>query len=117
MRTLGKDALLGIGLALVLTAAAGAGNLAKLPADHALPQSPDSPGVVTFSHKTHVEADKPACTACHPALFRMLEKGSPVQGGPRILHKEMEAGRQCGACHDGKRAHGLEDCAACHVEK
>lgn len=104
-------------VALGLAAAVAAGSLPKLPADYALPQGPDSPGVVTFSHASHVDAAKPACTACHPGLFRILAKGSPAQGGPRITHKEMEAGRQCGACHDGKAAHGLDDCASCHVEK
>ena len=97
---------------LALGVSASQGSLPRLPGDSALSQSPDSPGVVTFSHAAHVDEKRPACTTCHPALFRILQKG-----GPRITHKEMEAGRQCGACHDGKAARGLDDCAACHRDK
>jgi c(7)-type cytochrome triheme protein len=101
------------GTALALAGLAAAA-LPKLPADHRLLQSKDSPGVVVFSHASHVDESRPSCTTCHPKLFRILQKGAPTQGGPRITHTEMEAGRQCGACHDGKAARGLEDCAACH---
>jgi c(7)-type cytochrome triheme protein len=104
------------GATLVLAALAG-GALPKLPAERALPQGTDSPGVVVFSHASHVDAARPDCTGCHPRLFSILHEATPTQGGPRITHKEMEAGRQCGACHDGKAAHGFEDCAACHRDK
>ena len=108
-----------------MTAAAGtlllsglaAGALPKLPADHALRQAKDSPGVVVFSHTAHVDERRPSCTTCHPRLFRILQKGAPTPDGPRITHEQMEAGRQCGTCHDGKAARGLEDCAACHRDK
>jgi len=104
--------------ALLLAAALGAaaGSL-KLPADKPLPQSPDSPGVVTFSHASHVDAARPNCTTCHPKPFPILADGEAKKAATPIRHEDMEAGRSCGACHDGKAAHGLDDCTACHVEK
>jgi c(7)-type cytochrome triheme protein len=101
--------LAGLALLTVVTAAA-AGDLPKLPGPLALPQSGDSPGVVTFNHETHVDADKPACTTCHPRLFKIL-KASPRTP---IVHDRMKQSQQCGACHDGKKAFAPEDCTACH---
>jgi c(7)-type cytochrome triheme protein len=103
----------GLGLsALVATLATGAG-LPRLPQDYAFPQSPDSPGVVVFSHQNHVDAARPSCTSCHPRLFRMLTPGSTAAGA-KVVHKEMEAGHQCGACHNGKDATGFDNCETCH---
>ncbi len=87
--------------------------LPRLPQDYALPQGDGSPGKVTFSHQTHVDQSRPDCTVCHPKLFRMLKKGTPTDGGP-IVHAKMEKGRQCGSCHNGKDAHGFDDCTTCH---
>jgi c(7)-type cytochrome triheme protein len=103
-------------LALAATAALTAGPLPKLPADRVLPQWGDSPGQVTFSHRNHVDEAAPDCLACHSGVFSLLGRtGSRTDSG--IRHAAMERGRQCGACHDGTRASGLEDCAHCHVEK
>jgi c(7)-type cytochrome triheme protein len=36
----------------------------------------------------------------------------------RATHQEMDAGRSCGACHDGKRAFATSDgerCEGCHT--
>lgn len=104
------------GVAFVLALGAG-GALPKLPKDGPLPQGPDSPGTVVFSHASHVDAARPDCTGCHPGTFSILREGAAAKGAPRITHKEMEAGRQCGTCHDGKAARGFDDCAACHRDK
>jgi c(7)-type cytochrome triheme protein len=98
-------------LVTVLTCAALAGAAGlKLPDPVALPQTGDSPGVVTFMHDTHVDPDKPSCTGCHPKSFRIL-KTTPRTP---ITHERMTKGEQCGACH-GKTAFGFEDdCAMCH---
>jgi c(7)-type cytochrome triheme protein len=101
-------------LTLSLTGAVLAGNLPRLPQDRALPQGTDSPGVVTFRHATHVDAGKPDCTSCHPALFPILHR-SAAQPAPKLTHKGMEQGAGCGKCHDGKSAHGFDDCATCHA--
>lgn len=86
----------------------------KLPPDYVFPQTVGSPGKVTFRHGSHVDPKQPQCTSCHPKLFRILEAGTPAEGGP-ITHGRMAAGRECGACHNGKVAFGLQDnCTACH---
>jgi c(7)-type cytochrome triheme protein len=102
----------GLAVAVFLAAASlGDAALPRLPADRPLPRGPDSPGVVVFSHSSHVAEAKPSCTTCHPRLFRIQQKYA------RVTHAQMEAGRQCGACHDGKAATGLTDCAACHRDQ
>lgn len=114
-RTTSRRAL-AIGL-LAGFAAAATGALPKLPQDRALPQGPDSPGVVTFSHGSHLDQQKPDCTLCHPRVATILASSKPPVAKAGGRHAEMEQGRSCGACHDGNKAHGLDDCAACHVEK
>jgi c(7)-type cytochrome triheme protein len=108
--------------ALLLAAAAGhlgagqasAYDLPGLPRELALKRGADSPGVVTFRHESHVDADKPACLACHPGRFSLLGR-SAAEPRPLITHDRMAAGRDCGACH-GKEAFGLDDCTQCHAE-
>ncbi len=62
-----------------------------------------SPGVVTFSHETHVKQHNLKCTDCHPKIFKMK------RGEAKMM--------QCTACHDGKRAFSNRDqmlCTNCH---
>lgn len=68
---------------------------------------PDS--AVVFRHETHVAFENNRCTGCHPTPFRLL---SPTK---RIAHSEMESGGSCGTCHDGKKAFGVTEPAACPV--
>jgi c(7)-type cytochrome triheme protein len=98
---------------LGLTATLLAGGLPRLPRDRALPQGEGSPGVVTFRHASHLDASKPDCTTCHPALFSILPP-SRARTALSLKHAEMEKGAACGKCHDGKSAHSFEDCATCH---
>ncbi len=103
-------------LAVAASATLVAGPLPRLPADRALPMTGDSPGPVTFSHRSHLDESAPDCLVCHSGVFSVLGRmGSRTDSG--IRHAAMERGRQCGACHDGERASGLDDCAHCHVEK
>ena len=104
--------LLAVLFAGALAFATSAGELPKLPKDFRLPSSEGSPGQVTFSHASHVEAKQPGCTRCHPTLFRTLASGATADGQP-IRHKAMEQGKQCGACH-GKGAFGFDSCDMCH---
>lgn len=53
----------------------------------------DPPGAGTFSHWQH---DQYTCVACHPTLFPRARKG--------FTHDDMDEGRFCGACHDGRSA-------------
>ena len=76
----------------------------------------DSPGRVVFSHATHVDERRPDCTTCHPRLFPIGRATAPGMR-VRVTHRDMDAGRQCGACHNGREARGREDCAGCHREE
>ena len=104
--------ILGLFFSLGLLGAASAGELPKLPHDYVMPSSEGSPGPVTFSHSSHVDAKQPGCTRCHPALFKTLAKGATADG-QAMNHKAMEQGKQCGACH-GKSAFGFDSCDMCH---
>lgn len=61
-----------------------------------------------FRHGRHDQFD---CSTCHPSLFPMWKAG--------FVHQDMDAGRFCGACHDGTAASGIGelDCESCHVPK
>lgn len=116
-----KTALVLIGsLAIAIVAAspatAAVGALPRLPKDVVIRPQEGSPAKVTFSHAAHVDAKRPACTTCHPALFKILGRGAPAPDAG-IRHAGMEAGRHCGACHDDKAAFGLDKCALCHREE
>jgi c(7)-type cytochrome triheme protein len=104
-----------LGAAMLLAAGlAVAQNMPKLPADIVLPQSGDSPGKVTFSHQNHVGFQAKAdCTACHPKLAPILQQKTGARRQV-ITHQLMEKGQACGACHNGKAAHGFDDCTTCH---
>jgi c(7)-type cytochrome triheme protein len=95
---------------LAWAAVAGAAAL-KLPEGIALPQGADSPGVVTFYHESHVDAEKPDCTTCHPKMFPIL-KATPRTP---IVHERFDKGESCASCHNGKKAFAVdEDCTSCH---
>jgi c(7)-type cytochrome triheme protein len=93
----------------VAVAAAGGAPELRLPPDVTYGTAAGSPGPVVFSHATHVAFADTKCTGCHPAIFPILQ---PTR---RITHDAMNAGRQCGACHDGVTASGVQDdCSHCH---
>jgi c(7)-type cytochrome triheme protein len=53
----------------------------------------DPPAAGVFSHWRH---DQYQCYTCHPVLFPRARKG--------FTHDDMDEGKFCGACHDGKTA-------------
>jgi len=61
-----------------------------------------------FSHDAHVEKARLGCKECHPRLYLDVARSK------RATMKQMEQGKSCGACHQGKRAFGLDDCTQCH---
>jgi len=66
-------------------------------------------GDVLFSHETHVGGMTPACTECHDKLY--LSKGQHRS----VSMKQMQKGKSCGACHNGKKAFSVKGaCAKCH---
>jgi c(7)-type cytochrome triheme protein len=68
-------------------------------------------GKVVFDGKIH--ADKGAkCADCHQSGLFKMKKGADV-----LTMKDMEAGKNCGACHNGTKAFNVKDkatCAKCH---
>jgi c(7)-type cytochrome triheme protein len=83
----------------------------RLPAPIRFDTSKDAPTPVVFRHETHTHPQRLQCTGCHPAQYRMLK---PER---RVTHAEMDAGRSCGTCHDGKKTFATSDtdkCDSCH---
>lgn len=66
-------------------------------------------GATHFSHKKHLSTT-PTCAGCHPSLFA---------AGPnrRVTMAEMEKGKSCGACHNGRKAFSVNRCVNCHPAK
>jgi len=92
-------------------ATAAAQSMPRLPGEIRLARSADSPGQVTFDHETHVDSAKPNCTTCHSQGFNILKASARKP----ITHDNFDHGRQCGACHDGKKAFKIDDdCTNCH---
>jgi c(7)-type cytochrome triheme protein len=73
--------------------------------DHGAGNPPDS---ALFSHWAH---DIYTCASCHPGTFPQRKLG--------FTHADMDKGRFCGSCHDGRTAFGPKDrgveCETCHV--
>lgn len=63
-----------------------------------------------FSHWEHEQFK---CYACHTSIFPQTKVG--------FTHDDMDKGKFCAACHDGKTAWAVDDddteCETCHVEK
>lgn len=59
-----------------------------------------------FRHHAHRQS---VCYACHPTVFPRYRVG--------FTHAQMQQGRYCGACHDGRTAFAVtgEPCESCHV--
>jgi len=101
--------------ALLVGSVALADRLPRLPGALKLPQTGESPGVVTFNHDMHVDLAKPdaACVVCHPRLFSILGR-SATKRVKVVTHAAMEKGESCGACHS-KQAFNFDDCTMCHA--
>ena len=85
----------------------------RLPPDLVFGGDSGSGMTVTFHHSTHVDFAGRKCTPCHPEPFKMLHPAH------RTSHQEMNAGRSCGTCHDGRSATSTKDqssCSNCHQE-
>ncbi len=68
-------------------------------------------GAVLFSHANHADAAGLKCSACHAKLFKNGKQHKAVS------MKDMEKGKSCGACHNGKAAFGLKyNCKSCHQQ-
>ncbi|HBA89548.1 MAG TPA: hypothetical protein DCZ75_16645 [Geobacter sp.] len=66
-------------------------------------------GDVLFSHEAHVDGMQLACTECHDKLYLSSKQHAAV------TMKQMQKGKSCGACHNGKKAFSVKGaCAKCH---
>lgn len=99
----------GIAAAALAAGAAGEPAAWRLPGAIVFEGNPESPGPVAFRHETHVSPGPKVCLACHPEPFPILR---PVRA---TTHARMDAGDSCGACHDGEKAFGADDGAACEI--
>lgn len=79
----------------------------KGPADFTFDQGKDSPGKVTFSHEKHLSKQL-KCTDCHTKIFKM-KRGTT----PDFTKVKMKQGQNCGTCHNGQKAFGVNDQASC----
>jgi c(7)-type cytochrome triheme protein len=66
-------------------------------------------GDTLFSHEKHVSGMGLACTECHDKLYTNAKQHK------KTTMKQMQKGKSCGACHDGKKAFSVKGhCATCH---
>ncbi|MBW2690757.1 MAG: cytochrome c3 family protein [Deltaproteobacteria bacterium] len=73
----------------------------------------DSVGKVEFSHYTHMEMESIGknCPTCHNDVYHIVTKKNPA-----FTMAQMEDGKACGFCHDGKKAFSVSgDCTTCHA--
>jgi c(7)-type cytochrome triheme protein len=77
-----------------------------------VPFNTKSVGTVVFSHGDHINKKGMSknCRVCHDGLFDLKKKKHYSMG-------DMEKGKSCGACHNGKKAFGVDKCVSCHPVK
>jgi c(7)-type cytochrome triheme protein len=73
----------------------------------------ENAGKVVFSHASHIKkkttkSPNISCKACH---------NSAMEKGAHYTMTQMEKGKSCGQCHNGKAAFALAKCSACHKVK
>jgi c(7)-type cytochrome triheme protein len=73
----------------------------------------ESAGKVVFKHSTHMKkksAKSPniSCKSCH---------NDSMKKGVKYTMAQMEQGKSCGQCHNGRKAFALTRCTACHKVK
>lgn len=92
---------------LLASVALGAAFPAVLRIPRRNPGAAAFPPRALFSHRTHQSF---GCYACHPGVFPQAAVG--------FTHAEMQDGKFCGRCHDGRTAFAIPGapCARCHVD-
>jgi len=75
----------------------------------------ENAGRALFEHEVHLKHVTNNCTLCHNSVFNVDHAKNPL-----ATMADMEKGKSCGLCHNGKRAFGvaaLADCTRCHPVK
>jgi c(7)-type cytochrome triheme protein len=96
-------------LALLLTLAC-VSNVFAVGAGKTVEFEPKGAAKVIFDGKTHADAGA-KCTDCHTKIFQMKK------GTTKITMADMNAGKNCGVCHNGEKAFKSSDpanCSKCH---
>lgn len=95
---------------VILVAALFVGSALAVPPGKNVEYEGGGLGKVVFDGKIH--ADKGLkCNDCHTKVFQMKK------GTAKIKMAEMNAGKNCGTCHNGEKAFKSSDaanCAKCH---
>jgi c(7)-type cytochrome triheme protein len=66
---------------------------------------------VIYSHDFHVGQRGLKCAECHYQIFARMAHNMR----DKATMAEMQAGRSCGNCHNGRRAFGVDkNCERCH---
>ncbi len=94
----------------LLIAVAFLGSAFAVPAGKTVEYKDGKTGKVIFDGKKHADAGN-KCNDCHPKLFQMKK------GASKITMKDMKAGQNCGACHNGEKAFKANVCKKCHIKK
>jgi len=93
----------------LLVMAAGATHVFATASGKTVEYAGGSAGKVIFDGKSHADAGS-KCTDCHTKIFQMKK-------GAKITMADMNAGKNCGVCHNGEKAFKSSDtanCAKCH---
>ena len=91
-------------LTLVI-AVAFAGNTLAVSSGKTVEYAGGPNGKVIFDGKSHAEKNL-KCSECHTKIF-------PMKKGAAFTMAEMNAGKNCGACHNGEKAFKSSDAANC----
>lgn len=96
-------------LAVVLAAVLAFGSAMAVPSGKTVEYAGADKGKVVFDGKVH--ADKGLkCPECHTKIW-------PMKKGTAMKMADLNGGKFCGTCHDGKKAFKTSDdknCAKCH---
>ncbi len=82
-----------------------------VPSGKELTFEPSGAGKVMFSGTVHAKAGL-KCADCHSSGLFKMKKGADV-----MTMNDMNAGKFCGACHNGTKAFSVKDaanCSKCH---
>ena len=93
----------------LFVAVAFVGNVFAVPSGKTVEYVASSEGKVIFDGKVHTDKGL-KCSDCHPKLF-------PMKKGPGFKMADMDAGKACGACHNGEKVFKTSDktiCGKCH---
>ncbi len=102
--------VIALALAVILTFVMAASAFA-VPAGKTVEFDGKGAGKVVFDGKIHAGKGL-KCADCHQSGLFKMKKGADV-----LTMKDMEAGKNCGACHNGTKAFSVKDkasCAKCH---